>query len=125
MGIMLLRHAGHKWRSYPWQSVGTAKHLLERREKTVNVENTIREKLLAAFAPSELEIQNDSGRHAHHVASHGVPATGETHFTVIMVSDKFQGVSRVERHRMVNQALAAELAGPVHALALKLSAPGE
>ena len=91
----------------------------------MTVESTIREKLLAAFAPGEMVIQNDSHRHAHHVGSHGVPATGDTHFTVIMVSEKFQGVSRVERHRMVNQVLAAELAGPVHALALKLSAPGE
>jgi BolA protein len=91
----------------------------------MNVERKIQEKLFAAFAPAELVVQNDSHRHAHHAGVHDVPATGETHFTVTMVSDKFRGVSRVERHRMVNAVLAEELAGPVHALALKLSAPGE
>jgi BolA protein len=91
----------------------------------MNVERKIQEKLLAAFAPAELAVQNDSHRHAHHLGAHGVPATGETHFTVTMVSDKFRGLSRLERHRIVNEVLAEELAGPVHALALKLSAPGE
>lgn len=91
----------------------------------MNVERKIQEKLLAAFSPAELVIQNDSHRHAHHVGAHGVPATGETHFTVTMVSDKFKGLTRVQRHRMVNEVLAEELAGPVHALALNLSAPGE
>ena len=91
----------------------------------MNVECKIQEKLLAAFAPVELVIQNDSGKHAHHVGAHDVPATGETHFTVTIVSDQFRGRSRVERHRMVNEVLAEELAGPVHALALKIAAPGE
>ena len=42
---------------------------------------------------------------------------GETHFRVYIVSDAFRGKSRIERHRMVNAALADELAGSVHALA--------
>ena len=50
---------------------------------------------------------------------------GETHFRVYIVSPAFKGKSRIERHRMINAALAAELAGSVHALAIKAQAPGE
>ena len=60
--------------------------------------------------------------HAGHRAS---PGTGESHFRVTMVSAQFAGKSRLQRHRLVNEALAAELAGKVHALALELNAPGE
>ena len=50
---------------------------------------------------------------------------GETHFRVYIVSPAFKGKSRIERHRMINATLAAELAGSVHALAIKAQAPGE
>jgi BolA protein len=88
----------------------------------MSVEDQIREKLTRAFAPVALEVVNDSHRHAGHAGS---PDTGESHFTVKMVSAAFAGKSRVERHRLVNQALAAELAGPVHALAIDARAPDE
>jgi BolA protein len=88
----------------------------------MSVEDQIREKLTRAFAPVALEVVNDSHRHAGHASS---PGTGSSHFAIKMVSDAFAGKSRVERHRMVNQALAAELAGPVHALAITALAPGE
>lgn len=91
--------------------------------KTMGIEDKIKEKLLAAFKPLSLEIQNDSHKHAHHVAMHGVEKTGETHFTVKIISEAFSGRSRVERHRMVHEVLAEELAGPVHALAVKADAP--
>ncbi|HXG78064.1 MAG TPA: BolA family protein [Methyloceanibacter sp.] len=88
----------------------------------MSVEDRIREKLTKAFAPQALEIVNDSGRHAGHAGS---PGTGESHFTVKVVSAAFGGKSRLERHRMVNAALAEELSGKIHALAITALAPGE
>jgi stress-induced morphogen len=91
-------------------------------EAVMSMEQTIREKLTDTFTPQSLEVVNDSHRHAGHASS---PGTGESHFRVEIVSDKFTGLSRVERHRLVNEALAAELSGEVHALAMKTLAPGE
>ncbi len=88
----------------------------------MSVETAIREKLTAALAPSRLDVENESHRHAGHRNS---PGTGESHFRVLVVSPRFSGVSRIGRHRMVNEALAEELAGPVHALAVVTLAPGE
>jgi stress-induced morphogen len=85
------------------------------------MEQTIREKLSLAFAPAELQVVNDSDRHAGHRSS---PGTGESHFSVMVVSDAFAGKSRLERHRMVNAALAEELK-TVHALAITALAPQE
>jgi BolA protein len=88
----------------------------------MRLEMSIREKLAAAFAPAELQVVNDSHRHAGHASS---PGTGESHFSVLVVSPLFAGKSRLERHRMINQALAAELAGGVHALAITALTPEE
>jgi len=89
---------------------------------TMSVEDSIRTKLTAAFAPVSLEVVNDSHRHAGHASS---PGTGESHFSVRVVAPAFAGKSRVERHRMVNEALADLLQGKVHALAIQALAPGE
>ncbi len=88
----------------------------------MSAETRIREKLLVALRPTRLDVVNESHMHAGHAGS---PGTGESHFRVLVVSDAFDGKSRVERHRMVNAALADELAGRVHALALTTYAPGE
>ena len=88
----------------------------------MSVEDQIREKLILAFAPDALEVVNDSDRHAGHAGS---PKTGESHFTIKVVSAAFRGKSRLERHRMVNTVLAQELAGKVHALALAALTPEE
>jgi BolA protein len=88
----------------------------------MSVERDIRNKLTEAFAPVALEVVNDSHRHAGHAGS---PGTGESHFTIKVVSAAFAGKSRLERHRMVNRALAAELAGKIHALAVTALAPDE
>jgi stress-induced morphogen len=88
----------------------------------MSVERDIRKKLTEAFAPAALEVVNDSHRHVGHAGS---PGTGESHFTIKVVSAAFAGKSRLERHRMVNQALAAELAGKIHALAIAALAPDE
>ena len=88
----------------------------------MGVEELITQKLRQAFAPVSLEVVNDSERHRGHGGS---PGTGESHFTIKVVSDRFAGKSRVERHRMINQVLAEELKGPVHALAISALAPEE
>jgi stress-induced morphogen len=88
----------------------------------MRVEQSIREKLRGAFNPAAIEVVNDSHHHAGHGSS---PGTGESHFSVVVVSPAFAGKSRLERHRMVNAALAEELAGPVHALAVTALTPEE
>jgi stress-induced morphogen len=88
----------------------------------MRIETSIREKLAQAFAPAELQVVNDSRRHAGH---HSSPGTGESHFSVTVVSEAFAGKSRLERHRMVNAALAEELTGRVHALSVSALTPEE
>ena len=63
-----------------------------------------------------------SHRHEGHA---GHRPGGENHFRLYIVSEAFRGKSRIERHRMINAALASELAGGVHALAIHAAAPGE
>jgi len=82
----------------------------------------IEDKLKAALAPAQLQIIDDSASHAGHA---GARPGGESHFTVDIVSEAFAGKSRIARHRLVNQALSEELAGPVHALVIRARAPGE
>lgn len=84
--------------------------------------DAIHNKLTSAFAPSRLEIEDDSARHHGHA---GAPAGGESHFNVLIESAAFAGAAKVARQRMVYRALAEELAGPLHALSVKALAPGE
>ncbi|WP_315735188.1 MULTISPECIES: BolA family protein [unclassified Bradyrhizobium] len=84
--------------------------------------DAIIEKLREAFSPESLDVQDESHLHEGHM---GHQPSGETHFRVYIVSQAFAGKSRVDRHRLINAALAAELAGSVHALALHAKAPGE
>ncbi len=77
----------------------------------MSVQDVIEQKLTAAFAPQHLEVRNESG-------GHNVPAGSETHFKVVLVSTLFDGERLLARHRRVNAALADELQGPVHALAI-------
>lgn len=86
------------------------------------VAESLERKLTLAFAPSRLEVVDDSHRHAGHA---GARPGGETHFNVVIEAAAFEGLSRLERQRRVNAALADELAGPVHALSVKALAPGE
>ncbi len=88
----------------------------------MSAERRMREKLMIALNPTRLDVINESHLHAGHAGS---PGTGESHFKVLIVSQAFASKSRVERHRMVNTALADELAGAVHALAISTFAPGE
>ena len=91
-----------------------------------SVANTIRTKLDAALSPEFLEVIDDSDRHAGHLHHPGgVEDRGETHFVVRVVSPVFEGMTRIARHRRVNELLQVELSGRVHALAIEARAPGE
>ena len=78
--------------------------------------SAIVEKLAAAFAPSHLDVVNES-------ANHNVRAGSETHFKVVVISQAFAGKALLERHRAVNETLAAELANGVHALSIVAKTP--
>jgi len=82
----------------------------------------ITKKLTEAFTPQSLKVVDESHQHEGHA---GRRPGGQTHYRVYIVSDAFKGKTRIERHRMINQSLTAELAGSVHALAIHASAPGE
>ncbi len=88
----------------------------------MRVADIIREKLSARFAPTRIEVIDESHRHAGHA---GARPEGETHFSVTIVSAVFIGESRMSRQRLVYQALAEELATRVHALSLTTLAPDE
>jgi len=82
----------------------------------------IRDLLAASLSPVLLDVIDDSARHAGHS---GAAAAGQTHYNVRIVSERFEGLSRVARHRLVNDPLAPEFASGLHALSLVLQTPGE
>jgi BolA protein len=82
----------------------------------------IEKRLRAALSPERLAVIDDSAKHRGHA---GHDPRGESHFTVEIVAASFADKTRVQRHRLVNQALAALLAERVHALAIVARAPGE
>lgn len=78
----------------------------------------ITQKLVAAFQPEAIDVQDVSHQHAGHA---GWREGGGTHFEVTMRATVFAGKSRLQRHRLVNDVLADDLAGSIHALQLHLS----
>lgn len=82
----------------------------------------MRQLLEAAFAPTHLEVVNDSAQHSGHTGDDG---SGESHFTIVIESEKFAGVSRLQRQRLVNAVLGDIPGNRVHAVAIKAKAPGE
>jgi BolA family transcriptional regulator, general stress-responsive regulator len=90
--------------------------------RNMSTKDAIINKLSEAFSPESLDVSDESHLHEGHA---GHRPGGETHFRVYIVSPAFEGKSRIERHRMINEILAGELAGSVHALAIKAQAPGE
>ncbi len=87
---------------------------MDRRER---IEARLRE----AFAPLALEVEDESERHRGHAGA----ALGGGHFRVTIVAERFRGVPRLQRHRMVYEALAGELARDIHALELSAWSPEE
>ncbi len=89
----------------------------------MSVADQIREKLTAALAPERLDIVDESDRHKGHA---GAKPGGESHFRVTVVTDAFDGKSRIERHMLVNEALDELLrGGPIHMLSIKALTPAE
>ncbi len=78
--------------------------------------------LTRAFQPIHLEIRNDSHKHASHREA---PNTGDSHFHITLVSQKFESMSRVHRHRLVYESIADLIEGPIHALAIQTMTPDE
>lgn len=86
------------------------------------VKDAIQAKLEAGLTPQAVEIVDESDLHAGHA---GAREGGESHFRVTVISAEFTRKNRIERQRLVYTILAAEMAGPVHALSLTTLAPGE
>lgn len=84
----------------------------------MSVQSTIEQKITQALGPQHLEVLNESHMH-------NVPVGSESHFKVTIVTDQFEGKMLVARHRILNELLADELAGQVHALSLHTLTPGE
>jgi BolA protein len=84
--------------------------------------DVIADKLTRAFAPESLRVVDESDQHKGHA---GHRPGGQTHFRIYIVTQAFEGKSRLQRHRMINETLAAELGGGVHALAIHAATPGE
>jgi BolA protein len=82
----------------------------------------IREKIMNRLTPVDLRLEDESARHAGHA---GHDSRGESHFALTVVSERFAGMNRVDRQRLVYGILAEELAERVHALALTLKTPEE
>jgi BolA protein len=82
------------------------------------IHTAIEQKLLAAFTPVVLDVINES-------ANHNLPAGSESHFKVVIVTEAFNGMRLLQRHRAVNAIVAEELAEKIHALALHTYTPSE
>lgn len=85
-----------------------------------NRQERIREALTEAFCPVELEIRDESAKHAGHA---GASPTGETHYNVEIVAEAFRGLNRVQVQRAIHLVLGEEFETGLHALSLKASAP--
>lgn len=88
----------------------------------MTVADAIRAKLTAAFSPQSLHVYDDSEKHHGHA---GHREGGETHFRVTIVASAFEGLSRIDRHRKINDLLAEEFRAGVHALQLTTLTPEE
>lgn len=82
------------------------------------VESIINDKLQQAFTPSILRVVNESHQH-------NVPEGSESHFKLLVVSDAFSGIRKIQRQQSVYKVLADELAGSVHALTMQTLTPDE
>lgn len=83
----------------------------------MGLDNEIKQALEAAFAPTQLEVINESHMHAGHSGDDG---SGESHWRVVIATPKFDDMSRLARHRAVHSALGADVIGRLHALAIDI-----
>lgn len=82
----------------------------------------IKSALEAAFPDAYIALQDESALHAGHA---GAPKGGESHFAAAVVWEGFEGMTRVARHRAVNEAVDKEFSGRLHALRIKAMTPQE
>lgn len=85
----------------------------------------IQQVLSEEFQPSSLEITDESWKHAGHAGHAGVREQGGGHFAVRIVSQRFSGLSRLQRHRLVMQALSQYFGPDIHALSIQARSPEE
>ena len=88
------------------------------------LEKRLRLKIEAAFAPLECSIHNDSPAHQGHAGAEEASNRGESHFSMRIVSEKFDGLSRLQRNRAVHHCLGEEMQS-IHALSLDLKTASE
>ena len=86
------------------------------------VATEIEARLRLALNPTHMLVINDSDKHRGHAGHDG---SGESHFTVELVSTAFTGKTRVARQRMVNEALKDLLVEKIHALSIRARAPDD
>lgn len=86
----------------------------------MSIDAEIRDRLQAAFRPAVLSVEDESERHRGHA---GYQEGGQSHFRVHIVSDAFEGQSRIARHRAVHDAIGPQIISRIHALALKIETP--
>ena len=84
----------------------------------MNTQERIEQRLEREFAPAHLQVEDES-------AGHRGGEGAESHFRVVLISESFQGLTLIKRHRAVNASLRDELAAGVHALALHTYTPAE
>lgn len=83
----------------------------------MSVRQEIHDKLNSSFAPSTLEVVDDSESHRGHA---GYQEGGQSHFNVLIRAQAFENMSRIQKHRAVHKAIGAELVARIHALALDI-----
>ena len=88
----------------------------------MTMDEIIKEKLQRALAPESIELYNDSHKHAGHAGDDG---SGQTHYRLIIVSERFAGLGRIDRQRLVYETLKHEMQNGIHALNVKALAPSE
>ena len=84
----------------------------------MNVQQSIEKKIREALVPMHLEVVNESHMH-------NVPEGAQSHFKLVIVSDRFEGEILIKRHRRVNSLLQADFESGLHALALHTMTPEE
>jgi BolA protein len=87
----------------------------------LSTQETIETRIRERLAPIHLEVIDDGAQHAGHAGA----ASGGGHFSVLVVSESFEGKNRVARHRLVYDLLQDMMQGAIHALALRTVAPSE
>ena len=88
----------------------------------MSLEKIISEKLVEAFKPLKLLVENESHHHSGHAGDDG---SGESHWRINITAEAFSGKSRIDRQRMINEVLATELKDSIHALAMTVKGVGE